>query len=548
MFASFKKLFRKDGGDLATSIPERFAASRHEVRAEIPFRPALTMPASLDAVDASAAAPLAASPEMVALPLRSVLARLPNSLSPIVQSVGNGSVLLPSKRILQELPKGVVKISFAELRAAAPAGTFFETDRHDQMLVELPLNEVLARLHPALLARRPAQKKIQLSEGVTNVFGPRGEGISVSAPPGPTKGAGAHAAQSTGDHVPSAELNRAVEAAPIAMPRFDKPLSTPVSAPSIFEIAAPSPFAPAVSAVPPLRVLPSPAESSHVGKFLEIELGALSENFPALIKSEIAASQLARVTVALPLALVEAALKTAKIVFTWRQLGEWMQPPLTALSETPLELPLHVVAPIFIAKHRAVKNQRKILVDEIPDLFAPKNGARIPTAMPPAAEIPAPPIATAPAPLAPFVAPKLETAPVISPTITPPKTIEPLFVAPVQKNLSPNEAVKTLAATPGALGAFVAMPDGLLVAAQLPENLKADTVAAFLPQIFGRMNQYTKELKLGPLSGLTFVVENVSWKIIKAGGIYLVVLAHSFEQLSDAHLNHIAAELGRQIQ
>jgi predicted regulator of Ras-like GTPase activity (Roadblock/LC7/MglB family) len=92
------------------------------------------------------------------------------------------------------------------------------------------------------------------------------------------------------------------------------------------------------------------------------------------------------------------------------------------------------------------------------------------------------------------------------------------------------------------------MQDGLLVVAELPSHLKADTVAAFLPQIFGRMNQYTKELQLGGLSSLTFVVENTSWQIIKSGTVYLVALGKSGEGLPGQKLNTIAAELGKQIQ
>ena len=107
--------------------------------------------------------------------------------------------------------------------------------------------------------------------------------------------------------------------------------------------------------------------------------------------------------------------------------------------------------------------------------------------------------------------------------------------------------MKNLVSHPEIAGAFIAMQDGLLVAAELPEHLKPDTFAAFLPQIFGRMNQYTKELQLGAVSSLTFVVENVTWQIVKSGTVYLVALGKPGESLPGSKLNTLAAQLSRQI-
>jgi predicted regulator of Ras-like GTPase activity (Roadblock/LC7/MglB family) len=101
---------------------------------------------------------------------------------------------------------------------------------------------------------------------------------------------------------------------------------------------------------------------------------------------------------------------------------------------------------------------------------------------------------------------------------------------------------------PEVSGAFIAMQDGLLVAAELPLELKGDTVAAFLPQIFGRMNQYAKELHLGALSSFSFVAEQVPWQIIKTGTVYFVAIGKPGENLPSEKLSTIAAELGKQIQ
>ncbi len=52
-------------------------------------------------------------------------------------------------------------------------------------------------------------------------------------------------------------------------------------------------------------------------------------------------------------------------------------------------------------------------------------------------------------------------------------------------------------ALPGVAGAVVALADGLRVAGQVPSEFNADTVAAFLPQIYERVNQCTRELRMG---------------------------------------------------
>ena len=62
---------------------------------------------------------------------------------------------------------------------------------------------------------------------------------------------------------------------------------------------------------------------------------------------------------------------------------------------------------------------------------------------------------------------------------------------------SPQEMIERTVRLPGVAGAIVALQEGLVVAANLPEEMKGDTVAAFLPQIFARLNHYAGEMKLG---------------------------------------------------
>ena len=108
------------------------------------------------------------------------------------------------------------------------------------------------------------------------------------------------------------------------------------------------------------------------------------------------------------------------------------------------------------------------------------------------------------------------------------------------------EIVVNAAKLPGVLGALLAMSDGLLVTSQVPPSLKADTIAAFLPQMFGRMNQYTRELGLGALQRMALSVDGSDWQIFKAPNIYFAVLGKPGEALPLNLLAQVAAELSSQ--
>ena len=94
-------------------------------------------------------------------------------------------------------------------------------------------------------------------------------------------------------------------------------------------------------------------------------------------------------------------------------------------------------------------------------------------------------------------------------------------------------------------GSVLTMSDGLLVAGQTPPQLKPDTVAAFLPQIFGRASQSAGEMQLGPLSSMVITAGKAQCAIYKAGKLYLAVLGHPGEALPEVALERIAVELAR---
>ncbi|MEO6035467.1 MAG: roadblock/LC7 domain-containing protein [Verrucomicrobiota bacterium] len=528
MFTKFKKLFRKDIDTvLATSIP---AAQNHTVTGSVsPYAAApvsFVPPTAVLAPMVQVAEPVK-SGDMVSLSLKSILGRLPSSLASAVQTQGTGFVSLPTSKILQELPKGAVKISFGELRRASPVGAFLDNPRHDQMLIELPLNEILARLPLTLLTRRTDQKQVCIPDEVTNVFGPRGQGASTATfKPKP------------------------IAASTLFAP--DKATGVPITIPAI---SAPLRVPPAE---PHLEVMPPAPEAAEMNDVLEVGLLALSESWPENVRQEIRTSSLGAATVLFPIEKLEPGLRSGKIVFTWKQICEGVLPrPVVAeaTANLQLELPLHIIAPLFVAKRRQPRGQKVVSISDLPDLFSK-------TIVP----LPKPPEGTVPPPVV-LRAPVIEPVPVIEPALVvePPLVVEPVPVvepAPIELKMaveeipevalpregSPNQIIKFLVAQPGITGAFIAMQDGLLVAAQLHESLKADTVAAFLPQIFGRMNQYTKELQLGSLTSLILNVENSSWQIVKSGGMYLVAISDPGKTFSLDKLNALAVQLAVKIQ
>jgi predicted regulator of Ras-like GTPase activity (Roadblock/LC7/MglB family) len=163
--------------------------------------------------------------------------------------------------------------------------------------------------------------------------------------------------------------------------------------------------------------------------------------------------------------------------------------------------------------------------DEIAPVFTP------PT--PKAAPAPAP---VAPAPVAP--------APVAAPAVEEPSLDS--VIGAEGSRFGAKEIVANTSRLPGVGGALLAMSDGLLVTSSAPAAVKGETIAAFLPQMFGRMNQYTKELALGPLQQLTLGIESGQWHVVKCPNIYFAVLGKRGESLPLNLLAQVAAELSNQ--
>jgi len=111
--------------------------------------------------------------------------------------------------------------------------------------------------------------------------------------------------------------------------------------------------------------------------------------------------------------------------------------------------------------------------------------------------------------------------------------------------MQPKDVVAHALALPGVAGAVVALADGLRVAGQVPAEFNADTVAAFLPQIYERVNQCTRELRMGALNNVSFTVGSVPWKIFRVNSIYFATFGRADEVFPKAELAQLAAGLNR---
>jgi predicted regulator of Ras-like GTPase activity (Roadblock/LC7/MglB family) len=114
---------------------------------------------------------------------------------------------------------------------------------------------------------------------------------------------------------------------------------------------------------------------------------------------------------------------------------------------------------------------------------------------------------------------------------------------PERKHWSPPELVRATIQLEGVAGAIIALQEGLPVAAELPEQMKADTVAAFLPQIFARLTNYAGEMKLGAVEDILFTSAGSLFQIYRLGEVYFAVLGKPGEKLPWESLRLIAEEL-----
>ncbi len=529
------------------------------------------------------------------IPLQSILAGLPLELQKKVRqsAVGDMTVSVALERILSQLNTGVVKILFGELRAAAPE-IFSSTSDCDQMEVLLPLGEILQRLNPALFVRRTNQTRAEVPADIVGPFGRNGEGLIFPAgsdnkasatppraitpaapglPPSPiVRKKGSTQIIRVAPKPPVIPKRNDFAAVrpplpPVAMPpvlpkSVNKPADlpkptppTPAAAPTPAPAAlqglaasmapantptadsAPIPFSPVFSAPEPTREVPA----------LIVALTTLAKAWPESVRQEIAQLNLQEANVNLPVDVVEPALKQGKVAFTWRVLRSWIKPALapnvSVHDATALVLPLDVLAPLFLTRQKAAGvSHRKVAIDEnIPNLFFgfPQPDAPASAPVPETGHAITKPVDTNYYKLGEVSeTPKADEDEIKQSAPTPATTF-------TSRCATPNEIVSRASALEGVAGALVALPDGLMVANRIPSDLNGDTLAAFLPQIFSKVSQCTRELRMGELNNLNFTVGNVPWKIFRVNAIFFAAFGRAGEPLPTAQLASLAAELDR---
>jgi predicted regulator of Ras-like GTPase activity (Roadblock/LC7/MglB family) len=345
-------------------------------------------------------------------------------------------------------------------------------------------------------------------------------------------------------------------------------------APQAPQFTAP-PVAPQFAPAPPAAPAAEHPAPTATEPSLDAPLAALIEGWPEELLAEIEQLNLSKVRVALPVRVVDPALRQGKVAFTWKVLRSWIRPAIVPTvsehDDVMLELPLSVIAPLFIGLQKQAKAaQQKVDVDDnIPNLFF---GFPQPDSSAPVEEAPTSAVGTSEPPSAKTQPAAPAANPIFAPSQKPagvpdtnyyvwgdsadtPRVDETEFKRKpsigtefLTRYATPNEVVSRAAALEGVVGALVALPDGLMVASKLSNELNGDTLAAFLPHIFGKISQCTKELRMGELNNLHFTVGNVPWKIFRVNAIFFAAFGRAGQPLPTAQLAALAAELDRKKQ
>jgi predicted regulator of Ras-like GTPase activity (Roadblock/LC7/MglB family) len=546
----------------------------------------------------------------VGVPLQPIIDGLNNDIRSRVRvkDVGDTMINLALEKVLPQLAQGQVRVPFGDVRKSAPQ--FFSTNvDYDRISVSVPLNEILSRLNPALLVRRTANRVVEVPEEITSPFSGRGEGLSLGAekpkPAAPTvaprKSAPAQSApapvsfaplkQPTSPHVPTSTD------VPENVFSFTK---SPAAAPAQQKQS----FAPAPAQTAPIQFKPQPAApvpAQPAGPAITLPISVLSETWPQAVRLEIAQSSLAQSQVGLPVDAVEASLKRGRVVFNWKTIRSWVRPAtpgvVSAHDAVELELPLKVIAPLFLARKQSVSSPaNRTAVDEaIPNIFfgfpQPETASAPAIQQPPAAPslIQSTPPPAAPAPAAFGLAPS-QPAPTASlaaatTAINAAAASAAAAAATVsaaankiadtnyylwedasetqmlhiqalkqkgtssteftKRYSSPNEIVARAASLQGVTGVLVALPDGLMVASKLPAEFNGDTLAALLPQIYAKVSSCTKELRMGDLNNVSFTVGNTPWKIFRVNAIFFAAFGTAGQPMPTSQLASLAGELDR---
>jgi predicted regulator of Ras-like GTPase activity (Roadblock/LC7/MglB family) len=412
--------------------------------------------------------------------------------------IPDAKCLLPPVEICEGLKRGRVQYPWKALRSwIQPLPIYATPSPHDEVILELPLKS-LTPLFLQYIRENPVNRQLAAAENITDFF-------------------------------------RRAEQAAGTDPELAQPLFAPSTPPTILPAPAPVPPAAASASRAEAPAAAAPEPSCENG-FLYVPLALLQAALPENIQQDVQQFGLAESRIGFPIDSLAAGIKSARIEYSWRELCGWLNPASkpaqhTIHGEVRVMLPLPVIAPLFM-KHRAPATRKKTAVDEqIPDLFS---ASGTPQAPPPDAGKPK--AVAVPQPAAPAAAASAKKRAA---------NVAELFGEPDKRSWTPNEIVERTAKLPGVVGALIALQDGLQVATSMPASIKSETLGAFMPQIYGRLVQYAKELQLGAVAALNFRVEAGTLSIYNAGIIYFAVLCKPGAASLQDELDLIAGELSR---
>ncbi len=436
---------------------------------------------------------------------------------------------LPASFLLEQLRRGSVKFSFKLLKTLAPKSVFSDSTVHDAVMVEVPLTEVLSRVKPDLLVRRPGQRQISVPDDVTFTF----QGMRV-LPSNP-----AHATRTT---------TCTPRSLPVEVTGADTG-HTPVPAKPVESVPEPMPSISAISALPTQggNSIPSPSPGPKPATNLVIvPLSKAISAWPELLRRALESAGAQDCVLKIPASELEFGIRRGKLSFTWKQLKPWITPtlpsPLEEHDALTTDLPLAEVAPQFIAQKATPKPRPSAdAFAHIPDIFsaatrsAPSDSSRNHGNSAPRST--ATIVATKP--------PEPIRTTALSATTAVITAYQVDAAAPVETKPStqPAEVIAGVCKLPGVLGALFATPDGLLVLGELPKPFNAEALAGFLPQMFQRAAHYAGELQIGVPSQLSLTVAGRVFTIHKVSGGYLNIISRVGETVSEAQITALTSNL-----
>ena len=179
MFGAISKLFKKSGDAPESASPLQTSPALKPVnpgtrvvsKDETPSRPPVSRAVSNP--PPRLASQRGAVGDTMSIPYSSIIRLIPKELWGKLAPAGVAGFNLTIARanVAAQLPSGAVKVKFGDVRKGAPAGVFINTPAEDGRMVELPLSDILAQLHPDSYSRRPDQGRVEVQEDVPDVFG-----------------------------------------------------------------------------------------------------------------------------------------------------------------------------------------------------------------------------------------------------------------------------------------------------------------------------------------------------------------------------------------